>query len=101
MISAAERRYLEDGVKQGLRNDGRGCFDFRPIVVETGVIPSASGTLGVDRSVEGSMSRSTRLKFDCRFVPCAKWADGRDMRRQGNWTGLNACMFYCTFRVQW
>jgi len=43
-ISEAERRFLLDGVAQGLRNDGRGCFDYRRIAFETGPIPSATGS---------------------------------------------------------
>lgn len=43
-ISASERRYLLDGVAHGLRNDGRGCFDYRRITFETGMIPTAEGS---------------------------------------------------------
>mmetsp|Transcript_118357 Transcript_118357/g.315000 ORF Transcript_118357/g.315000 Transcript_118357/m.315000 type:complete len:287 (-) Transcript_118357:97-957(-) len=43
-ISEAERRFLLDGVAQGLRNDGRGCYDYRRISFETGPIPSATGS---------------------------------------------------------
>eukprot|EP00386_Alphamonas_edax_P009984 GDKI01032574.1.p1 GENE.GDKI01032574.1~~GDKI01032574.1.p1 ORF type:complete len:302 (-),score=92.00 GDKI01032574.1:69-974(-) len=46
-ISAAEKRFLEDGIKQGFRNDGRSCVDYRPLIVESGVIPSASGSARV------------------------------------------------------
>jgi len=40
-VSDAERRFLLDGIQQGLRNDGRGCFDYRRITFEVGTIPSA------------------------------------------------------------
>jgi len=40
-ISEAERRFLVDGVAQGIRTDGRGCFDYRRISFEMGVVPSA------------------------------------------------------------
>jgi len=43
-ISASERRYLLDGIAHGLRNDGRGCFDYRRITFETGMIPTAEGS---------------------------------------------------------
>lgn len=43
-ISEAERRFLLDGVSQGFRNDGRGCFDYRKISFETGPIPSSTGS---------------------------------------------------------
>ena len=42
-LSPAERRFLEDGVRQGFRNDGRGLLDYRPYTVETGILPSTSG----------------------------------------------------------
>jgi len=40
-ISVAEHKFLLDGVAQGMRNDGRGCFDYRRFSFETGPIPSA------------------------------------------------------------
>lgn len=43
-ISEAERRFLLDGVSQGFRNDGRGCFDYRRISFEMGPIPSSTGS---------------------------------------------------------
>lgn len=43
-ISEAERKFLLDGVAQGFRNDGRGCFDCRRITYETGTIPTASSS---------------------------------------------------------
>ena len=33
--SIAERKYLEDGVAQGVRTDGRGTLDYRHFVLET------------------------------------------------------------------
>lgn len=43
-ISEAERRFLLDGIDQGLRNDGRGCFDYRRVSLEVGTIPTATGS---------------------------------------------------------
>jgi len=43
-ISESEKRFLLDGVVQGLRNDGRGCFDYRRISFETGSIPTSMGS---------------------------------------------------------
>lgn len=43
-ISESERRYLLDGIAHGLRNDGRGCFDYRRITFETGTIPTSMGS---------------------------------------------------------
>lgn len=43
-VSVAEKKYLHDGITQGLRNDGRGCFDYRRIFFETDVVPTASAS---------------------------------------------------------
>lgn len=43
-IAESERQFLLDGVSQGLRNDGRGCFDYRRISFELGPIPSTTGS---------------------------------------------------------
>lgn len=43
-ISDSERLFLEDGVDQGIRNDGRDLTDFRPIVIALDVISTANGS---------------------------------------------------------
>jgi len=43
-ISLAERKFLLDGVAQGLRSDGRGLFDYRRVTFELGPIPTATGS---------------------------------------------------------
>mmetsp|Transcript_99403 Transcript_99403/g.207071 ORF Transcript_99403/g.207071 Transcript_99403/m.207071 type:complete len:288 (-) Transcript_99403:64-927(-) len=43
-LSEAERRFLLDGVKQGLRSDGRGCYDYRRVTFELDPIPTANGS---------------------------------------------------------
>ena len=43
-ISAAEASWLSGGIVSGIRGDGRGAADVRPIAVTTGVLPSASGS---------------------------------------------------------
>lgn len=43
-ISAAEVSYIEGGIAQNLRSDGRGRLDFRNIAITTGVIPQANGS---------------------------------------------------------
>jgi hypothetical protein len=35
----AERRYVEDGLLHDVRNDGRSRLDFRPIVLQSSLIP--------------------------------------------------------------
>lgn len=46
-ISDSERLFLEDGVEQGIRTDGRGLTDFRPMVVALEVISTANGSARV------------------------------------------------------
>lgn len=43
-LSRSERRFIEDGVLQSLRNDGRSLIDYRQSNVEVGVLPSANGS---------------------------------------------------------
>lgn len=43
-LSAPEREYIADGIAQDLRLDGRGREDFRPFVVQTGVVSQATGS---------------------------------------------------------
>ena len=38
-LSLAEKKYLSDGISQGLRCDGRGLHDFRSFSVDLEVIP--------------------------------------------------------------
>lgn len=38
---------MEDGVDQGIRSDGRGLADFRPIVVALDVVSTANGSARV------------------------------------------------------
>jgi exosome complex RNA-binding protein Rrp42 (RNase PH superfamily) len=47
MISSAEVSYITDGIKQGIRSDGRPCDGVRPLELELGVIPSANGSCRV------------------------------------------------------
>jgi exosome complex component RRP42 len=46
-ISASEAAYAIQGAEQNLRCDGRGRLDFRPITVETGVLPQSNGSARV------------------------------------------------------
>jgi len=47
MLVGSERTYLVDGCEAGIRADGRGCLDWRPVSVETNIIVSASGSARV------------------------------------------------------
>ena len=41
-LSLAEKKYLSEGISQGLRCDGRGLHDFRSFSVHLEVIPQVS-----------------------------------------------------------
>lgn len=47
MLSEAEKAYIADGAAQGIRSDGRGMLDLRPVTLETGMLPTASGSARV------------------------------------------------------
>ena len=42
--SKAEREYIQRGFEADLRNDGRGCHDWRPLEVALAQLPQASGS---------------------------------------------------------
>ncbi|WMV40161.1 hypothetical protein MTR67_033546 [Solanum verrucosum] len=46
-LSVGERNFIKGGIAQDLRNDGRKRLTYRPIYVETGVIPQANGSAKV------------------------------------------------------
>ncbi|KAJ1691256.1 hypothetical protein LUZ63_015411 [Rhynchospora breviuscula] len=46
-LSEGEKQFLRGGIEQNLRADGRTRNQFRPISVETGVIPQANGSARV------------------------------------------------------
>ena len=43
-LSKAERNFILSGVKQNIREDGRGRFDLRPILIETGFLIHVNGS---------------------------------------------------------
>ncbi|GJQ13678.1 hypothetical protein GpartN1_g5469.t1 [Galdieria partita] len=43
-VSKAERSYLLETVETGTRLDGRSLYEYRPISLQVGVLPSASGS---------------------------------------------------------
>lgn len=47
MISQSEIVYIQDGIKQGIRTDGRGCDALRPMTIDLGVVPTANGSCRV------------------------------------------------------
>ncbi|KAK3013245.1 hypothetical protein RJ639_009063 [Escallonia herrerae] len=46
-LSAGEKHFIQGGIAQDLRADGRKRLNYRPIYVETGVIPQADGSAKV------------------------------------------------------
>lgn len=44
MLAGSDRAFVLDGCVAGLRGDGRGCLDWRPVSIETSVVASASGS---------------------------------------------------------
>ncbi|VDN07639.1 unnamed protein product [Thelazia callipaeda] len=46
-LSEAEKVFIVHGAQEGLRSDGRGPLDYRPIIVQTGVLPTTNGSARV------------------------------------------------------
>lgn len=46
-LSAGEKQFMHGGIAQDLRSDGRQRLQFRPISIQTGVIPQANGSARV------------------------------------------------------
>ncbi|KAB7501717.1 Exosome complex exonuclease RRP42 [Armadillidium nasatum] len=46
-LSESEKRYIINGVKMGIRVDGRGRLDYRQIEIETGLVSTANGSARV------------------------------------------------------
>lgn len=46
-LSLGEKHFIQGGIAQDLRSDGRKRLTYRPICVETGVIPQANGSARV------------------------------------------------------
>lgn len=44
-LSVGEKHFIQGGIAQDLRSDGRKRLTYRPIYVETGVIPQVSDVL--------------------------------------------------------
>ncbi|KAI1726875.1 3' exoribonuclease family, domain 1 domain-containing protein [Ditylenchus destructor] len=94
-LSMQEKNYIIDGASDGIRNDGRGLFDYRPIVLETGVLSSTNGSARVRidttdvlvgikaemTAVDDSSCCANRLKF---FVDCSAIASPKFAGRGGS-----------------
>ncbi|XP_021887138.1 exosome complex component RRP42 isoform X2 [Carica papaya] len=70
-LSVGERHFIQGGIAQDLRSDGRKRLTYRPIYVETGVIPQANGSArvrmgGTDviASIKAELGRPSSLQPD-------------------------------------
>jgi len=111
-ISASEGYFITIGAEDGIRSDGRGVLDYRPIHVESGVLPLADGSARVriggdetdvlvsikaDLTTEDSIEESlpNRLNF---FVDFSAVASPEFAGRGGNDLGEDlADVFYSAY----
>ena len=74
MISKAERVYITEGIRQDVRGDGRSCSDYRPLKLELGVLPQASGSsrcqLGATDVLVGVKVRSDPTRGSSVYMSC-------------------------------
>jgi len=94
-LSQSEKVFIVDGIHQGHRNDGRGLLDFRPTIVEFGVLPNAHGSARVQlgatdlvaaiklkmRQVKDTKEFSNRVDF---YVTCSAVASPNFAGKQGD-----------------
>ncbi|XP_010547205.1 PREDICTED: exosome complex component RRP42-like [Tarenaya hassleriana] len=82
-LSVGEQHFIKGGIAQDLRSDGRKRLTYRPIYVETGVIPQANGSArvrmgGTDviASVKAEIGRPSSDKGKVAiFVDCSPTAE--------------------------
>ena len=55
-LSKAERNFILSGVKQNIREDGRGRFDLRPILIETGFLIHVNGSARLTNTFSNTVS---------------------------------------------
>ncbi|KAK6925611.1 Exoribonuclease, phosphorolytic domain 2 [Dillenia turbinata] len=84
-LSLGEKHFIQGGIAQDLRSDARKRLTYRPIYVETGVIPQANGSAAVKMgateviaSVKAELGKPTSLHPDkgkvAIFVDCSPTA---------------------------
>jgi len=111
-ISASEGYFITTGAEDGIRNDGRGALDYRPIHVESGVLPLANGSARVrigedetdvlvsvkaDLITEDSIEESLRNRLNF-FVDFSAIASPEFAGRGGNDLGEDlANVFYSAY----
>ncbi|KAG8657910.1 exosome complex component RRP42 [Manihot esculenta] len=107
-LSVGEKYFIQGGINQNLRSDGRKRDTYRPIFVETGVIPQANGsarvrigTTEVIASVKAELGRPSALHPDkgkvAIFVDCSPVAEPTFEGRGGEdlSTELSVALQHC------
>ncbi|KAJ8750622.1 hypothetical protein K2173_015797 [Erythroxylum novogranatense] len=85
-LSDGEKRFIHGGIDQNIRSDGRKRDAYRPIFVETGVIPQANGSARIRMgateviaSVKAELGKPSALQPDkgkvAIFVDCSPVAE--------------------------
>ncbi|CAI0559223.1 unnamed protein product [Linum tenue] len=85
-LSLGEKHFIKGGIDQNIRSDGRKRDSYRPIFVETGIIPQANGSARVRMgateviaSVKAELGRPSALHPDkgkvAIFVDCSAVAE--------------------------
>ncbi|KAJ6873944.1 exosome complex component RRP42 [Populus alba x Populus x berolinensis] len=85
-LSLGEKHFIQGGIDQNLRSDGRKRDAYRPISIETGVIPQANGSARIRigateviASVKAELGRPNALQPDkgkvAIFVDCSPVAE--------------------------
>ncbi|KZS18532.1 Exosome complex component RRP42 [Daphnia magna] len=104
LLSEAEKAFIHHGVQDDLRCDGRTRLDYRPIILETGLVSNASGSsrlrlansdvlVGVKVELASPLSEKPlegRLEF---FVDCSANATPKFEGRGGEDLANEICRF--------
>ena len=53
-LSPSEIKYVHDGVRQGIRRDGRNLIDLRHLQINTGLLPQANGSARIRTMLSGT-----------------------------------------------
>jgi exosome complex RNA-binding protein Rrp42 (RNase PH superfamily) len=68
MTSQSELEYIEQGVEQNIRGDGRKRHEFRAATVETSVLPQCNGSCRVTLGFAVDLICSVKVKR--KFISC-------------------------------
>ncbi|CAN1355593.1 Exosome complex exonuclease RRP42 [Linum perenne] len=101
-LSIGEQHFIKGGIDQNIRCDGRKRDSYRPIFVETGVIPQANGSARIRMgateviaSVKAELGRPSALHPDkgkvAIFVDCSPGRGGEELSAELSVT-LQGCL---------